>query len=59
MRYDRRTRPFNNYAELEHPIGARDLARVTRGNGYARKCKKWALSHTNTYWYVSAPYSRR
>ena len=34
-------------------LSVRELARVTRGKGYVRKCKKWALSHTNTYWYVT------
>ena len=54
MRHDQRTRPFNNYAELEHPIGARNSRASLAKKGYARKMQKVG-SVTHQYLLVCEP----
>src|SRR5690348_5018092 len=43
--------PFNMHAELER-VWTSARARARAADGCGSQCKKWALSHTNSYWYV-------
>jgi hypothetical protein len=43
--------PFNMHAELER-VWTSARARARAADGCRSQCKKWAPSHTNSYWYV-------